>query len=362
MKTIDKYYLARWIKTFLQVMAVLILLYVITDFFVTRQESVRKYNIPLMVIILYYLYSVPKILIQYQFLPAGITLTTFLVWGRSVQDKEVIALLSGGISYTRVVLSTIIASIVIAFCSFVMEETVAVWCAWRFRNLEREYFSYHLGDTKSAVSWTNLKDGWTCHILKFNKEAMTGRDVLMHKITPDKIEEVRARYIWWDADSRRWYIEDGRHFVLYPQKNMEQEVVRITQITAPFDDPPEVLFALDLPDELKTLKQFTADLNRAKMFGVPTAKYEVDWHLRIARHFAVIIMTLLALSLSIIWGKGSLIVCFGITMIISLAYILCFMMITGLGYLETLPPAIGAWGANIIFGIVSAYLWKVKPT
>ncbi len=362
MKTIDRYYLTRWIKTFLQVLIALILLYIITDFFVTRQESIRKYNIPVLVILLYYLYSVPKILLQYQFLPAGITLTTFLVWGRSVQDREVIALLSGGISYKRIVLTTILASILIAFLSFITEDTIAVWCARQFRNLERQYFSYHLSDTKSSVSWTNLKDGWTCHILKFNKEALTGRDILMHKITPNRIEEIRARYIWWDNHHQKWYLEDGRLFILYPGENMEQEVIRITQIPAPFDDPPEVLFALDLPNDLKTLRQFTSDLNRAKIFGIPTEKYEVDWHLRIARHFAVIIMTLLALSLSIIWGKGSIIVCFGITMLISLTYILCFIIITGLGYLETLPPPLSAWGANIIFGIISAYLWKIKPT
>ncbi|MCX8065404.1 MAG: LptF/LptG family permease [Candidatus Hydrogenedentes bacterium] len=362
MKTIDRYYLWRWVKTFFQVILVLILLYVITDFFISRQESVRKYNIPITVILLYYIYNIPKILFHYYFLPAGVTLTTFLVWGRSVQEKEVLALLSGGISYTRIVLTTIIVSGIIGLFSFILEETIGVKSAWRFRELERQYFSYHLGDTKSSVSWTNLKDGWTCHILKFNKEALTGRDVLMHKVTPDRVEEIRARYIWWDKSSKKWRLEDGRHFILYPQQSMEQEVIRVTQIPAPFDDPPEVLFALDLPNELKTIREFTADLRRAKEFGIPTKKYEVDWHLRIARHFSVIIMTILTLAFSIIWGKGNLIVCFGMTMIISITYILSSVLITGLGYLEVIPPILSAWGTNLIFATVSTYLWKIKPT
>lgn len=362
MKTIDKYYLGKWLKTFLQVTLVLILLFAITDFFITRQEAVRKYNIPFFVTILYYIYFTPKLLIQYYFLPASITLTTFLVWGKSVQEKEVLALLSGGISYTRIVLTTLIVSIIIALLSFISEETIAVKFAWKFRELERQYFSYHLGDTKSSVSWTNLGDGWTCHILKFNKEALTGRDVLIHKITLEKIEEIRARYIWWDNRSKKWLLEDGRHFILYPHQNMEQEVIRITQVSAPFNDPPETLFALDLPNELKTLREFTLDLRRALEFGIPTNKYEVDWHLRIARHFCPAIMCVLTLALSIIWGKGNIIVCFGMTMIISIAYILSSMLITGLGYLEILPPIISAWGSNLLFALLATYLWKIKPT
>jgi len=362
MKTIDKYYLSWWLKAFLRVLIALAFLYIIVDFFTTRQESVQKYNVPFMIIAQYYLLSLPKIFLQYHFLSAGIMLTTFLVWGKSTQEGEISALLSGGIPLLRITTSVFLAGLFIAIGSFFVEDTMGVWCAEQFRNLEKMYFSYHLGDTRSGVSWTNLSGNWTCHILRFNREAMTGRDVVIHRIQEDRIDEIRARYIWWDKKQKKWFIEDGRQFILFPKKDMEQEVIRITQIPAPFTESPETLFALDLPQELKTWKQFYEEIKRARFFGIPTYKYEVDWNARIARPASVFIMLLLALPLSVLWKRGGFILSFGIAAISALCYMLCFVLFTGLGYLQTLPPMISAWGANILFLILSLLIWKRTPT
>jgi lipopolysaccharide export LptBFGC system permease protein LptF len=151
--------------------------------------------VPLLVIGKYYLFSLPKIFFQYHFLSASVMLTTFLVWGRSAQEGEISALLSGGIRFLRISLSVLAAGILIAIGSFFIEDTAGVWCAEQFQNLEKMYFSYHLGDTKSGVSWTNLSGGWTCHILRFNREAMTGRDVVVHRIREDRIDEIREKYM-----------------------------------------------------------------------------------------------------------------------------------------------------------------------
>ncbi len=362
MKTIDKYYFSGWIRTFLRVLIALAFLYIIVDFFATRQESVQKYNVPFIIIAQYYLFSLPKVFFQYHFLSAGVMLTTFLVWGRSTQEGEISALLSGGIPLIRITTSAILTGIGIGIGSFFIEDTIGVWCAEKFQNIEKRYFSYHLGDTRSGVSWTNLSGNWTCHILRFNREAMTGRDVVIHRIQEDRIDEIRARYIWWDNTQNRWFIEEGRHFILYPKKDMEQEVVRITQIPAPFTESPETLFALDRPQELKTWKQFHQEIQRARFFGIPTYKYEVDWYARIARPVSVFIMLLLALPLSVLWKRGGFVMSFGITVISALCYMLCFILFTGLGYLQTLPPLISAWSANILFLFVSVLLWKRAPT
>ncbi len=362
MKTIDKYYLSLWFKSFLKVLVALAFLYIIVDFFSTRQESVQKYNVPIVVIAQYYLFSLPKIFFQYQFLSAGVMLTTFLVWGKSAQEGEVSALLSGGIPLWRITLSAVLMGLLISIGSFFVEDTAGVWCAEQFRNLEKKYFSYHLGDTRSGVSWTNLSGNWTCHILRFNREAMTGRDVVIHRIQEDRIDEIRARYIWWDETQKKWLIEDGRHFILFPKKDMEQEVNRITQVPAPFSESPETLFALDLPQELKTWKQFYGEIKHAQGFGIPTYKYEVDWHARIARPAGIMVMLMLALPLAVLWRKGGYILSFGVTTISAISFMLCYLMFTGLGYLNTLSPMVSAWGANVLFSIASLYIWRRTPT
>ncbi|MCA1901883.1 MAG: LptF/LptG family permease [Candidatus Hydrogenedens sp.] len=362
MKTIDRYFLSSWIKTFLRVIIALAFLYILVDFFATRQESVRKYNIPFFIITQYYLLSMPKIFFQYHFLSASVMLTTFLVWGRSAQEGEITALLSGGIRFARITISALIVASLLSIGSFFLEDTLGGWCASQFRTLEKQYFSYHLGDTKSGVSWTNLSGGWTCHILRFNREALTGRDVVIHRIQNERIDEIRARYIWWNTTQKKWLLEDGRHFILFPKKDMEQQVIRITQIPAPFSEPPETLFALELPQELKTWWQFYQELKRAQLFGIPTYKYEVDWYSRLSRPVSVLIMLLLALPLSTLWRKGGLILSFGVTTITAITYTLFFVLFTGLGYLEVLPPLLSAWFANFIFFTIAIYIWKRTPT
>ena len=159
-------------------------------------------------------------------------------------------------------------ALVIAVAVFFIQENYGVRAAEVHEAVEKEYFSKVSGQSGFGVSWTNLGDGWTCHVLKFNQRANSGQDVFLHAINKERVEEIRANRIFWDAAQSQWLLEDGRWAIFDRNQQWETVTKRITQCPAPFQESPDALFALSKPAQTKTANQLAADIKHARRLGM----------------------------------------------------------------------------------------------
>jgi lipopolysaccharide export system permease protein len=362
MTLLDRYMARRTLGTLCKIIFTLVGLVVLIDILTHRQDNIIRYEIPILIVLQYYLYFVPTILFEYQAAALAMLVTGLMVLGRAAQDQEITAALAGGIGLRRIVRMPVMIALLLALSAFVFEETLGVRAALGNTEIEEKFFSRMTQDKRPGISWANLGEGWTGHILKFNRRAKTGQDVHLHLIRDDLVQDIRARRIYWDETQEQWILEDGVWCKLYPLQQWEQEVSTIRQIPAPFNETPEELFALEQPPETKTSSNLAHDLRRAEILNMPVQRYWVDYHAKFARPALCFIMIWLAIPFAIQLRRGGFAIGLGLSVAIGLAYMLLFYISMGLGYMEKLPPPAAAWIPNILFFAAGLELFRRTPT
>lgn len=362
MNILDRYLVRRMIGTMLRVIFALVFLFVTIDLLTHRQDNIVKYEIPWGIVAEYYLSFIPRILFDYQAVPLAVLVAGLMVLGRAAQDNEITAALAGGISLRRLAAGPILLALIVSVLAFLAQETLGTRAVADSRRIEGEYFSRFDDSSTRGVSWNGLGDGWMCYILKFNRAALTGQDVYIHRITPERFDEIRARRIWWSEAHGQWLIENGVWMGFNRTQNWEQESHRITQGAAPFTERPESLFALEAPASTKNLLQLGDDIARAQALGMSVQGARVDYHAKIARPALAFIMVLLAVPFAVRVRRGGLAVGFGLSVAIGVVYVLLFYGGLGLGHLALLPPVLAAWSANLLFLAAGLLLFRNVQT
>ena len=362
MTILDRYLAKRLLTTLFKVLLALVLLVSVIDLIVTRQRDIARFQIPADVVLRYYVTFLPTILFEYQAAAVAVLISGLMVLGNAAQNNEITALLAGGVSLGRIARAPAAMALLIAVAVFGVQETYGVRASKTHAALEEEYFSRITDHSRFGVSWTNLGEGWTCHVLQFNVRANSGQDVYLHAIHDDRIEEIRARRIFWEPDQERWLLEDGRWAVFDQRRNWEAVSRRITQTLAPFQESPEELFALSAPAQAKTAGELAADIARARRLGMPVEEHLVNYHLKFSQPALCFVIIWLAFPFAMRLRRGGITLGFGVSICVAMAYLVVFALSAGLGYMGKLPPPIAAWLANAVFWAVGMFLFYRTPT
>ncbi|NLO33885.1 MAG: YjgP/YjgQ family permease, partial [Candidatus Hydrogenedentes bacterium] len=270
--------------------------------------------------------------------------------------------LAGGVSLWRIARMPILIALATAFLSFFVQEHYGVQAVENHGVITKKYFSKLSGQERVGASWTNLADGWTCHILKYNLRANSGQDVYMHAIRENTLEEIRANRIYWDEDRQCWLLENGRWSTFDKDKQWEVLTRRITQVEAPFKESPAELFALSKPAQTKTAEELARDIVRAEQLGMPTREYIVNYHVKFAQPALCFVIIWLGIPFAMRLRRGGVLIGFGGSVIIAVCYLMVFAFAVGLGYMGVWPPLVAAWAANVAFLVVGVPLFWLTPT
>jgi lipopolysaccharide export system permease protein len=270
--------------------------------------------------------------------------------------------LSEGVSLFRIARAPMIFAMIMALVAFAVQESYGARAVKEHNAIDKKYFSKMTDHGREGVSWTNLGDGWTCHILKFNIRANSGQDVFMHAIREKSIEEIRAKRIYWDDRQHCWFVEDGRRAVFNQERQWEVVSRRITQMKAPFSESPEELFALSKPAQEKTIEQLSDDISRAKHLGIPVQEHLVNYHAKFAQPMLCFVIIWLAIPFAVRLRRGSMTLGFGVSIVVAVSYLILFSVCLGLGYMGEWPPIVAAWAANIVFLAIGMGLFRLTPT
>jgi lipopolysaccharide export LptBFGC system permease protein LptF len=109
---------------------------------------------------------------------------------------------------------------------------------------------------------------------------------------------------------------------------------------------------LKTPQELTTWE--LARQTRAKAsHGESSAKDATDWHLRFSGAFASLAFALVAMPLSLKAPRDERLLGLILSFVLVMLYYLLYFMGKMMGYNEVMPPWLGAWLMNIVFGFIA---------
>ena len=362
MTILDRYLGSRILTTLVKTMVSLVLLFVLIDLLTHRRGDIVKHEVPWHAVARYYAAMAPRLLYAYQIAALSMLVSALLVLGAAAQRNEVTAALAGGVGLRRLMRVPVLIAVALAAAVFLMQETVGVRANREVERLDEQYFPESARNNRPGVSWARLEGGWTCHVMKFNRIALTGENVFMHAIRPGVVEQIQAHRIFWDPGAGQWLLEDGRWFVFDTDKDWEGEVQRVTQRPAPIRESPETLFALDRLPDTKTVGQLAADIRRAHRHGMPVRGHWADLHAKFSIPALSFVMIWLAIPFAIRLRRGGLAIGFGVSIAVALTYLMVFRVTMGLGHIERLSPAVAAWSANLVFLAFGLALFRKTPT
>ncbi len=174
---IDRYLGSRMLSMLVRTIVSLVLLFILVDFLTAQRNVFAKHDVPWNVMINYYFLSVPKILSKYQVTSLAVLASALFVFGNAAQNNEITAALAGGISLRRIARMPVIVACALAVGMFFFEDTIGAAANLKLDQLEKRYFPNYRQKERPGTSWPYLENGWTCHIMKFNRVALTGERV-----------------------------------------------------------------------------------------------------------------------------------------------------------------------------------------
>lgn len=280
-------------------------------------------------------------------LPMAVLLACLLAFGRLSGDGELVAMLSSGIGFLRVLAPVLFFSGAVGVLSFAdgaflspRAERAAEWLKGRF--LRGEVPS----ETENLVV-PHFKEG-RIQFLTFARrfEGGSGRMegvviVVFGKGRPRAVV-VADEAVWRGG---RWWLKRGFEQLLDPRVSA---VVRFKEQAARIEESPEALWRSRLEPEWLTLSELLRAIRDLRAQGVPAWKFSVHFHLRFAIPLVCLLFALVGATAAVRPQRTPPSLGAGLAVTVIFAYYLVMNFCMVAGERGLLPPALAAWTPDVL--------------
>lgn len=271
-------------------------------------------------------------------------------------NTEIIAILSSGVSYQRLMRPYMVSATIIAIFSFVLGNYIIPVGSEVRVNFRNTYINQNRIPYESNIH-RQIEPNVYIYMRSFNESSSTGRAFTLEKFEDRKlIEKLTADNIRWDSENDKWIINSYtiRTFDDGQQTSFDKgyRIDTVLNMT-----PADFKVGMDLMETLTT-PELKAEIKSMRMRGVNAVTYEVEKHKRFSSPFASFVLTIIGASLASRKIKGGLGFHLGLGLLLSFSYIF-FMQITVVFALSGLvPPVVAVWIPNILYGIIAIFLYR----
>lgn len=358
MKIIDKYIIKKFLGTFFYAISLLIIIVIIFDFSENIDNFIKN-EAPFEAIVFdYYLNFIPYFINLFIYLFTFISVIFFT--SKLASDTEIVAILSSGISFRRLLLPYLIASIVLAILSFYLGNFL-IPKTNETRRIFKNMYMEKLTEDRDRDLHIQIEPKTFAYVESFSSKLNNGYKFSLEKYDQEKlIYKVMADRIVWDTTKQKWTL---KNYYVRTIDSAGQHIVK-------GDEMDTTINALR-PNDLYKIKEFFEEMDyfelnefiaKEKLKGsIAFKRYENEKHKRLAGPAAVIILTFIGVALSSRKVRGGIGMHLGIGIALTFSYILFMQVSTVFSTLGGLHPAIGAWIPNIIYFFIGLYLLQKAP-
>jgi lipopolysaccharide export system permease protein len=290
-----------------------------------------------------------------QFAPLFTFIAVIFFTSKLAGNSEIIAMLSTGMSFRRLLRPYMIGAAIIAASTFVLSAYIippanVKRIAYQDKYVKNKRVDYGanimLMVAPNEIAYMSRYDNISKSGAKFSLESFDSQKCLVSRLT--------AQTVSWDT-LYSWRVYD---YVIRDFKKGREFIRKGNQLDTviPFE-PRDFLISANDHEKLTT-PQLVNYINRQKLRGVGNIQsFEVEYHRRFAMTAAAFILTIIGMSLSSRKVKGGMGLNIGIGLVLSFSYIL-FMTVTQTFALSGLTsPLIAMWIPNFVYSIIAVALY-----
>ena len=351
---LDRYVSRKFLVLLVLVLSALAAAALLVTFF-ERLDDTLEHGKPVGLLVRYVGFKLPEFLAF--LLPAAVLTAALLALGFLARTNEATAMKACGISAYRTILPVLVLAAAVSGLAFVVQERVVP-----------------AAHARAEAAWSAINDLPPRSYSYLNRHWILGRggDRIYHYDYFEPGSATFSRLSVFDVDLGRWAL--ARRFFAEKATFEEDALLYREGWTRDFAATPSPPFVrtesgrLAVADEkdaflkpwkeplqmtLGELRKYTAEV---RGMGFPAVRLRAELAQKTALPFVSLIMALLAVPFGFMMGKKGTLVGVGLSVVIAMAYWGTYAVFRSLGSAGVLTPFLGAWGANLLFGLAGALL------
>ena len=351
LKKFDLYIIKNFLGTY--IFAILLLMAIVIVFDINEKLD-AVLTAPLKeTVFKYFLNFLPYIISQFS--PLFTFISVIFFTSRLADRSEIIAMLSSGISFNRLVRPYMISAAIIAVLSFVLSAYVIPPA-----NVERIAYTNRWVKNKAVTSATNIQlqasPGVMAYISRYDNTTRTGRGFSLDRFDGTTLKSrLTAESMRYDTLGR-WTLQN---YQIRTFNGVKESLVKGAVIDTVIGFEPRDFLISSNDEQTLTSPELRKYVDQQKARGVVgIMNFEVEYERRIAMTAAAFILTLIGLSLSSRKVRGGMGLNIGIGLLLSFSYIL-FMSITQTFAVSGYTSArVAMWIPNLLYLLIAIFLYR----
>lgn len=358
MKKLDLYIIRKFLGTFFFSLALILCIVVVFDIS-EKLERFLEHEAPVKAIIVdYYFNFLPYFANVFSSLFTFVAVIFFT--SKMASDSEIIAILSTGISFKRLLQPYLLAATVIALFSFLMGAFVIPNANQKRIEFEKEYMGKKFSNKEQNIH-RQIAPGTYIYMSSYSVASNIGYDFSIENFNGDTlVNKLTSSRIAWDKEKNMWVIYNWKLRELDGEKEVyttgkQIDTVMAFQPEEFSENPAKIKEQLMLP-ELKKYEE------RMKLRGSSNVvEFQIERYKMIANAFATFILTVIGVSISSRKVRGGMGLHLGLGLLISFSYILFMQFSTVFATNGGMNPLLAVWLPNILYAVVAVFVYRTAP-
>jgi len=357
LKKIDIYIIRKFLGTYFYSILLLAIIIIIFDISEKIDDFIDK-KAPISAIVFqYYFNFIPYFVNMFSSLFTFIAVIYFT--SRMAANTEIIAILSNGISFWRMLRPYLISAIFLTILSFILMNYIIPYTNRSMRTFEKMYIKnpFRVNDLNIHMQ---IRPDTLIYVESFNNSNNIGYRFTMEALNDKGLSmKMNADMIKWDSIKNTWKASNYSIRYIYESREILKQGRELDTI---FAFRPED-FVTDIEDaKIMTYNQLNKYIEKEKLRGnTSVGKFDLEKYKRITFPFANLVLAFIGVALSSRKVRGGIGMHLGMGIAIAFTFILMLQVTSVFAVFGNLPPAIALWIPNLIFAIVAFFLLKAAP-
>lgn len=358
MKILDKYILKKYLTTYLFVVIMLVLIICVIDFTEKNDDFIKHKLSAWTLISEYYVLLFPYWANTLS--PITVFIATIFVTSQLASHTEIIAILSSGVSFKRLLFPYVLGSVIIAGFIFVL-------IGWIIPNANKKRVQFELtfvggtfSERFSAQVHMKIAPDQYIFMDRYNLTTNVGYKFAIEYFDSTGLaKKLFSDRIIWDEEKQQWKLDK------YSVRTFIGEQETLTYGTDLFVDYPikPKDFASNYREaETLTFPELNTFIKEQTERGADDlALYYVEKYERFFYPYAIVVLTVIGVIMSARKVRGGVGLQIAIGFVLAFIYIIFVMTSRSLSQSGDMHPFTAAMFPNLVFTIIGVLLYRYVP-
>ena len=357
-RRIDWYIIKKFLGTYFFSIALIISIAVVFDVnewidnFINNKAPIKA------IIFDYYANFIPYF--SNLFSPLFVFISVIFFTSKLAENSEIIAMMSTGYSFKRLLRPYMISAAIIAVMTYGMGAYVIPQGNVTRLNFEDKYKKKKKQEYVRNVQ-VEVDSGVIAYMERYENYNKTAYRFSLDKFVDKKlVSHLTARSATYDTTAvHKWTL---RKYMIREMDGLKETITQGESLDSIIPMEPQDFLIMKGQQETMTSSELSEYIARQKRRGFANIKeFEIEYHKRIAMSFASFILTIIGVSLSSRKVKGGMGLYLGVGLALSFSYILFQTVSATFAINGNASPLLAVWVPNIVYTFIAIYLYRKAP-